>query len=75
MYTSAKRPGGQILGGTLCTTTPAGPLPVAHFVPAGPKLDADRDRPGGGYIYGGGPGWGGGRGWGGGGGGEIIMNL
>ena len=23
MYTSAKRPGGQILGGTLCTTTPA----------------------------------------------------
>ena len=23
LYTSAKRPGGQILGGTLCTTTPA----------------------------------------------------
>ena len=22
LYTSAKRPGGQILGGTLCTTTP-----------------------------------------------------
>ena len=23
LYTSAKRPGGQLLGGTLCTTTPA----------------------------------------------------
>ena len=23
LYTSAKRPGGQIFGGTLCTTTPA----------------------------------------------------
>ena len=22
LYTSAKRPGGQIIGGTLCTTTP-----------------------------------------------------
>ena len=32
--------------------SPAGPLPVAHFGPAGPKLDADRnnrDSPLGGY--------------------------